>query len=101
MANQNLNQGQSVSVNATPNGQTNGSAPSWSQSAGGAGLTIVPAADGLSAVVTASATAVPGVDTITVTGQRQDGFPYHDTFTITVVAPQATGFSFTFGTPTP
>jgi hypothetical protein len=101
MSNVNLNQGQSVVVDATPNGQTNGTAPVWSESAGGTGLTITPAADGLSATVSASASAQPGVDTITVSGQRADGFPYHDSFTVTIAVPQATGFNFTFGTPTP
>lgn len=101
MDNVNLNQGQSVVVHALANGQTNGTVPVWNGPGTAAGISVVPAADGLSATVTASPGAAPGVDTITVSGQRADGFPFHGTFTVTVAVPQATDFNFTFDAPTP
>lgn len=102
LQNQNLNQGQSVTVSASPV-DSNGNAanpangvPTWHPS--DPSITVVPATDSLSAVVTAGSK--PGVFQIDVTAQSIPFGPnFTSSFTVTVAKGRAEGFLFSFGTP--
>lgn len=99
LSNQNLSQGQSVTVtlapvdiNGNPSNPANG-VPTW-QSVDPS-VTVAPAADGLSAVVTAGIK--PGVMQINVTGQSIPFGPnFISSFTVTVAKGVAAAFLFSF-----
>jgi hypothetical protein len=109
MFNQNLNPGRTVIFTATPTSDAEndpgalmpGAVPTWSVPAPASGVSIVPAADGMSASVTAAATAPPGVTDFTINGQLASGYSVATEFTVTIPDQPATGFEITAGTPTP
>jgi hypothetical protein len=103
MQNNNLAPGGSTTVTAAPedaSGNPGGmqptNVPTWSTPLPATGLSLVASADGFSAVVTAAATAPPGVTTITVQGTNSGGGGFNSAFTITIAEQPAREFGFTF-----
>ena len=84
--------------NGNPGLLGSGNVPSWSINPNSpqSGITITPAANGLSATIAAQ---TPGSYQVDVKGQNSVGGQLTSSFTVTVVENPASQFGFTFGNP--